>query len=125
MASGVAAKVTIQLSGMGYDSIAAVENPLPPPAKAECARAAQLDRDLPSDLDDLIGGQAEEIADMDRVALHHGEERLLPCGKALAVLAADHRFMADVIGDVIEIDRAPQRFAGREQLRNMRALHET
>jgi hypothetical protein len=28
MASGVAPKVTIPLSGMGYDSIAAVENPL-------------------------------------------------------------------------------------------------
>jgi len=28
-------------------------------------------RDLPPDLDDLIGGKAEEIADMDRVALHH------------------------------------------------------
>src|SRR5271166_6548463 len=33
-------------------------------------RRRLLDRDLPADLDHLIAGQAEEIADMLRIALH-------------------------------------------------------
>jgi hypothetical protein len=37
-----------------------------------------LNRYLPPDLDDLIIGQAEEVADMHGIALHDGEEPLLP-----------------------------------------------
>ena len=51
-----------------------------------------------------VAGQAEVVADMGGVALHHGEERLLPARQAPAVLAADHRLVADIIGDVVEID---------------------
>jgi len=87
--------------------------------------ALASDRNLPPDLDHLIAGQAEEVADMDGVALHHGEEPLLPGRQAQAVLAADHRLMADIIGDVVEIDRAAQRFAGGEQLGNVGTLHES
>src|SRR5260370_40827990 len=69
-------------------------------------------------------GKAEEVADMDGVALHHSEQPLLPGRQAQAVLAADDRFAADVISDIVEVDRAPKRFAGGEQFRNMRTLHE-
>src|SRR3984885_9368193 len=62
---------------------------------------------------------------MDRVALHHGEYPLLPGGQALAVVATDHRFMADIISDVAEVDRAAQRFAGGEKFGNVGTLHET
>lgn len=80
------------------------------------------DRNLPPDLDDLIVRQAEEVADVDGVALHDGEEPLLPCRQAPAVLAADHRLMTDVVGDIVEIDRAAQRSTGGEQFRDMRPL---
>ena len=83
-----------------------------------------LDRNLPPDLYDLIVGKIEEVADMSGVALHYGEEPLLPGRQTLAVLAANHRFMADVISHVAEIDRASQRLAGGEQFRDMRTLHE-
>src|ERR1700676_960202 len=87
-------------------------------------RTERPDRNLPSDLDDLIGGQAEEVADMGGVALHDSEDSLLPGWQAHAVLAGDHRLVAHVIGHVVEVDCATQRFAGGEQFRNMRALHE-
>src|SRR5665647_2495301 len=41
------------------------------------ASSVHLDRNLPPNLNDLITGKAKEIADMDSVALHDGEE-LLP-----------------------------------------------
>ena len=66
----------------------------------------------PPNLDDLIAGEAEEVADMDRVALHDREESFLPSGKAFAVLTTDHRLVAEVISDIVEVDRASQRFAG-------------
>src|ERR1700732_4122829 len=62
----------------------------------------RLDRDLPPDLDDLVGGKTEEVADMDGVALHDGEEPLLPGGYSVAVLAGNHRLVTDVIGHVVE-----------------------
>src|SRR5882724_746945 len=83
------------------------------------------DRNLPPDLDDLIAGQAEEIAHVLGIAFHDGKEPLLPAGQALVVLAADHGFMADIIGHVRKIHRASQRFAGGEELGDMRTLHET
>src|SRR5262249_51916575 len=52
-----------------------------------CPLACRSDRNLPPDLDDLVGRQAEEIADMDGVALHHGKDPLLPRWQAAAVLA--------------------------------------
>jgi hypothetical protein len=52
---------------------------------------------------------------MSGVALHYGEEPLLLGRQTLAVLAANDRFMADVISHVAEIYRAPQRLAGGEQ----------
>ena len=42
---------------------------------------AKLDRDLPADLDNLIAGQAEEVADVDRVALHR-QRRAAPATPA-------------------------------------------
>src|SRR3984893_16407309 len=84
----------------------------------------ESNRDLPADLDHLVVRQAEEVADMDRVALHHGEEPLLPAGHPHAVVAADHGFMPDIIGDVGKVDGAAERFTGSEQFRNMRPLHE-
>jgi len=81
-----------------------------------------LNRNLPSNFNDLIVWQAEEVADMDGVALHDSKEPFLPCGKAFAVLAADHRLMAHVIRHVADVDRASQRSAGRQQFRDMRTL---
>src|SRR6185312_1741952 len=87
-------------------------------------RIASLDRDLPPDLDDLIVGKAEEVADMDGVALHHGKQPFLASRQAPAVLAADHRLMADIVGDIVEIDIAAERLASSEQFGNMRTLHQ-
>src|SRR6202163_1136057 len=84
-----------------------------------------LNRSLSPDLNNLIVGQVEEVADMNSVALHHREEPLLPGGQAHAVLAADHRLVAHVIRHVAKIDRAPPRFTGCEQFGNLRTLHET
>jgi hypothetical protein len=39
-----------------------------------------LNRNLPPDLNDLIAGEAKEVANMDGVALHHSEEPFLPGG---------------------------------------------
>jgi hypothetical protein len=66
-----------------------------------------LNRNLPPDLNDLIAGETEELANMCSIALDASEEPLLPGGQAHAVLAADNRLMAHVIGDVAQIDRAP------------------
>ena len=75
---------------------------------AGARRAGALsNRNLSPDLDNLIAGKTEEVADMDGVALHHGEEPLLPGRQAEAVLAADHRLMADIIGDVVKIVGSP------------------
>src|ERR1700679_3226711 len=104
-------------------------SPVPPAGFSTSLDASRilrpgLDRNLASNLDDLIGRQAEEVADMDGVALHHGEQPLLPLRQAQAVFAADHRFMTDIIRHIVEIDRTPQRFTGGEQFRNMGPLHE-
>ncbi len=77
-------------------------------------RPSGLDRNLSADLDDLIGGQAEEVTDMDGIAFHHGKYPFLPGRQAPAILAMDHRFMADIIGDVAKVDGAAERLAGRE-----------
>src|ERR1700722_4511468 len=61
---------------------------------------------------------------MDGVAFHYREETLLPPRHPHAVVAADHGFMLDIIGDVGKLDRAAERFTGSEQFRNMRPLHE-
>ncbi len=42
-------------------------------------------RDLPAYLHDVIGGQPEEVGDMNGVALHRGKQGLLPCRKGLPV----------------------------------------
>lgn len=73
------------------------------------ARASN--RNQPPNLHDLIAGKAEEVANMDRIALHDREESLLPSGKASAVLTPDHRLVAEVVSDIVEVDRASQRFA--------------
>src|SRR5215472_7265691 len=83
-----------------------------------------LDGHLAADLHDLVGGQAEEVADMDGVALHDREYPLLPGRQAVAVVAMDHGFVPDIIGHVVDVDRAAQRLAGGEQLWNVGTLHE-
>src|SRR5579871_785887 len=87
-------------------------------------RRAGLDRDLTADLDDSVGWEAEEIADVDRIPFHHREYPLLPCWQPGAVLAVDHGFVTDIISDVAEVDSAAQRLAGGDQFRNIRTLHE-
>ncbi len=84
--------------------------------------ARSSNRNLPPDLDHLIGRETEEVADMDSVALHHSEHPFLTGRQAQVVLAADDGFAADIIGEVVEVDRTPQRFAGGEQFRNLARL---
>ena len=60
--------------------------------------------DLPPDLHHLIARQLQVIADARGVAAHEGEQGFLPAGEALAVVAGDDGFVADVIGDVGEVD---------------------
>ena len=74
--------------------------------------ARALNRNQPPNLHDLIAGKAEEVADVNRIALHDREESFLPRGKAFPVLTADYRLVAEVISDIVEVDRASQRFAG-------------
>ena len=74
----------------------------------------KLDRNLPPDLNDLIGWQAEEVTDMNGVALHHGKQPLLPGRQTLAIFTADDGLVADIISDIVEVDRASQRFAGHQ-----------
>jgi hypothetical protein len=67
------------------------------------------DRDVVAEFDDVFAREAEEIADVHGVTLHRGEKRLLPFCQALPVLPANDRFVADVIGDVVEIEGAALR----------------
>src|ERR1700730_14564204 len=83
-----------------------------------------LDRNLPPDLNDLIVGQAEEVADMDGVALHDGEDPLLPGRQALTVVTGDHRLVTYIVGNVGNVDRAAEPFAGGQQVGNVRTFHE-
>jgi hypothetical protein len=87
--------------------------------------AQWLNRDLSSNLDDLIAWQAEEIADMNRVALHHGEKGFLPGGQPLAVLAAHNGLVTDVVGHIAKIYRSSGGPAGLQQFWNMGTFHET
>jgi hypothetical protein len=61
----------------------------------------ELNRNLSSDLNDLIARQAEEIADMNRVALHHREKGFLPGWQPLAVLSAHHGLVTNIIGHIV------------------------
>src|ERR1700730_12797145 len=81
-------------------------------------------RNLPSDLYDLVARQAEEIAYVSRVALHRGENALLPVGQSPAVLPCHHGFVTDIIGHVAEIDGTAPRLAGKQEGWNIRTLHE-
>src|SRR3981081_773396 len=62
-----------------------------------------LNRDHPPDFNDLIAWQHKEVADMDRIALKHDEDPLLPGRQAVAVLARHDRFPPHIIGDIIEV----------------------
>jgi len=79
---------------------------------------------LSPNLDDLICGEAEEVADMDRIALHDREERFLPAGQPFTVFPADHRLVANIISDIVEVDYAAKRFAGCQEFWNVGTLHE-
>jgi hypothetical protein len=70
----------------------------------ECRQA--LNGDLPPDLYDRIGREEEEIADMDHVAFHEVEQRFLPSGQPLAVVAMQDSFLADRISNIGKIDPA-------------------
>src|ERR1700733_9398373 len=83
-----------------------------------------LNRNLPPDLDDLVAGETEEVADMDRVAFHDREESLLPDRHAQAVIPGDHGLVTDIVSHIVKVRRTAQRFAGCEQLGNVRPFHE-
>ena len=62
---------------------------------------------MTAELDNFVDGKPEEACDVDGVALHRGEQLFLPGWEALSVLAANDRFVPDVIGDIVEVDRTP------------------
>jgi hypothetical protein len=64
------------------------------------------DRNLSADFDDVVARKPEEIADVHGVSLHRGEESLLPSGYARPVLPVNDRFVANIVGDVVEIEGA-------------------
>ena len=60
------------------------------------------------------------------VCLSHGEKNLLPSRQTFPALAADDRFKANVIGDVLKLERAPVAVSGEPQeVWNVRPLHES
>ena len=67
------------------------------------------DRNLPADFDDVVARKPEEIADVHGVSLHRGEESLLPSGYAHPVLPMNDRFVANIVGDIVEIEGAALR----------------
>ena len=62
---------------------------------------------------------------MHGVSLHCGEKRLLPFGETFSVLAVNDRFVADVLGDVVELDEAATIACLSQERRNVRSLHES
>src|ERR1700722_1333692 len=65
-----------------------------------------LNRDLPANFDDRIGGQSEIIAHVHRVALHEGIDRLNPMRQSLGIVPRHHGLMADKIRHIRQIDIA-------------------
>jgi hypothetical protein len=63
-------------------------------------RARFSDRDLAADFDNLIARQVEIIRHVGGVALHEGEQLLLPAREAPAVLALGHRLVSHEIRHV-------------------------
>src|SRR5437763_15213903 len=83
-----------------------------------------LDRNLPTDFDDLIVGKTEEIADLGGIAFHRHQKPLLPARQALAVTTPDHRLVTHIIGNISKIYRSAQRLAGPLQVWHVRTYHE-
>jgi hypothetical protein len=62
--------------------------------------AAILDGDLPAELDDSVGWQAEIVGQVGRVALHRGKYRLHPSGQSFRVVPWRDCLMPDIVRDV-------------------------
>ena len=62
-----------------------------------------LDCDSPSDQNDAIVGQPEEIADMHGVSLHRYIQNFQQSGQPSFLLAGDDRAVANVVDRIIEI----------------------
>src|SRR5262249_10542533 len=63
-------------------------------------------RNLPADLDDLFGWQSEIVGNVRSVAHHGREDALLPMWHRRPMAAVQNALMPDIIGDVVESDRA-------------------
>src|SRR5215468_5098671 len=93
-------------------------------APASRFMSTRLDRDLPADLDHLLGRQPEVIGDVRGIALHRGKYHFLPTRKAFSVGARYHGLVPDIVGHVIEIDGTAARFELLEHARHVRPFHE-
>jgi hypothetical protein len=93
--------------------------------RAAWGRVGLSDRDLAADFDNLIVRQVEIVRHMGGVALHEGEQLLLPAWQAPAVLAPGHRLVSHIVGHVGEIDGAAVLLELRQQARSIRPLHES
>src|ERR1700722_9850604 len=67
------------------------------------------DRNLPSDLDHAVTRQPQEVAHVQRVPGHRRIQLFLPRPHARTVFGTNDRFMTDVVGDIIKLQRTAER----------------
>ena len=66
-------------------------------------RLPRLDYDLPSDQNDAIVRQPEEVADVYGVSLHRDIQSILPFLQSSGIIASDDGAVANVVDDVTEL----------------------
>ena len=87
-------------------------------------RGVISNRDLAPDLDDPIVRQFEGVAEPRGVSAHRREEGDLPARQALADFTRHDGFVANIEGNVVEIDLSPLRLALRENVVDVGRFHE-
>ena len=66
-------------------------------------RLPRLDYDLPSDQNDAIVRQPEEVADVYGVSLHRDIQSFLPFGQSSCIIASDDGAVANVVDYITEL----------------------
>ena len=66
-------------------------------------RLPRLDYDLPSDQNDAIVRQPEEVADVYGVSLHRDIQSILPFGQSSCIIASDDGAVANVVDYITEL----------------------
>jgi hypothetical protein len=71
--------------------------------RTETMRLPRLDYDLPSDQNDAIVRQPEEVADVYGVSLHRDIQSFLPFEQSSYIIASDDGAVADVVDYISEL----------------------